>query len=313
MEVADIKDDNSFSKNVNEEEKGETIINIKLDKNKDKADDIDINNINNTEMNNIDSNNSEQVSHKKSDNKIKLNQEVLKQTKKSTDKVLIEKYNGNKANTNEDVNEPIPAFGGIGANIFTKINRCFSDIAIMVITILMLLFSLTVLTFSILDFIKKIRNSNTIFFMNNVLFLTFDVINISSILIYHIINRYLKPKFSHNIILLLIVPLVICSIVRCLQYLKKNDNMFSIIINLCQNIFACLINSLTLFYFFIDSKKRKSAMHGIEEIINFTELNANVKTKKDEGLQLDIINYNKDKPTNLVEEEKNSNTNTSNN
>ena len=43
-------------------------------------------------------------------------------------------------------------------------------------------------------------------------------------------------------------------------------------------------------------------MHGIEEIINFTELNANIKGKKEEGLQLDIIS-SKEKPASLVEEE----------
>ena len=314
MEIADIKDDNSFSKGVNEEEKGDTIMNIKVDKNKDKPDDIDINNINNTEINNIDSHDNVKEPQKKADNKIKLNQEALKQSKINIDKELIKKHNENNESKNEYINEPIPAFGGIGANIFTKINRCFSDIVIMIITIVMLLFSLTLLTFNILDFIKKMKNTKSNnFFMNNILFLLFDIINISSILIYHIINHYLKPKFSHNIILLLLIPLVIMSIVRCLQYLKKNDNMFAIIINLCQNFFAILINSLTLFYFFIDAKKRKNAMHGIEEIINFTELNANVKIKKDEGLQLDIIS-NKDKPSNsnLVEEE-NNNTNTSNN
>ena len=48
-------------------------------------------------------------------------------------------------------------------------------------------------------------------------------------------------------------------------------------------------------------------MHGIEEIINFTELNANIKSKKDDGLQLDIIpsNKEKEKPSNLVDEEEN--------
>jgi len=52
-------------------------------------------------------------------------------------------------------------------------------------------------------------------------------------------------------------------------------------------------------------------MHGIEEIINFTELNANVNSKKENGLQLDIMS-NKDKPTALVEEEENNNNNDSN-
>lgn len=87
--------------------------------------------------------------------------------------------------------------------------------------------------------------------------------------------------------------------------------MFAAIINLGQNFFANLINCLTLFFFFIDSKKRKNAMHGIEEIINFTELNANVNSKKENGLQLDIMS-NKDKPTALVEEEENNNNNDSN-
>ena len=311
MEMTEIKDDNSFTKGVNEEEKGDTIIKIKLDKDKDKNDEK---NINNTELNSIDTQNNYQDSSMKSDNKIKLNEDILKQSKISMDKELISNDKENVNNKNEDINEPIPAFGGIGHNIFTEINRCFNEISIMIITIILLLYSLTLLTFSILDFIKNMKSKRSKkYFMNKTLFFILDIINISSILIYHIFNYYLKPKLAHNIILLLIIPLVICSILRCLQFAKKNDNMFAIIINLCQNFFACLINGLTLFYFFIDAKKRKNAMHGIEEIINFTELNANVKTKKDEGLQLDIISYNNKEKSSTSAEEDNNNTNTSNN
>ncbi len=311
MEITEIKDDNSFTKGVNEEEKGDTMMGIKLDKDKDKNDEK---NINNTELNSIDTQNNYQDSSMKSDNKIKLNEDILKHSKISMDKELISNDKENVNNKNDDMNEPIPAVGGIGHNIFTEINRCFNEISIMIITIILLLYSFTLLTFSILDFIKNMKSKRSKkYFMNKTLFFILDIINISSILIYHIFNYYLKPKLAHNIILLLIIPLVICSILRCLQFAKKNDNMFAIIINLCQNFFACLINGLTLFYFFIDAKKRKNAMHGIEEIINFTELNANVKTKKDEGLQLDIISYNNKEKSSTSAEEDNNNTTTSNN
>ena len=171
----------------------------------------------------------------------------------------------------------------------------------------MLLYSILLLMFSILDLIKIMRSrTNNNYYMNNILFFVLDVINISIILIYHMMNYFLKPKEAHNIILLLVILLFIFSLMRCMQYAKKNDGMFAIIIYLSQNFFANLVNGLTLFFFFIDSKKRKNAMHGIEEIINFTELNANANSKKENGLQLDIDN-NKVKPATLVEEEDNSN------
>ena len=294
----DEKDDNSFSKK--EEEKGDTIMNFNVGKNQDK-DKI----FNSTDINNGESQNNYQDSNLKTENKIRLNPDILRQSKLGTDKQLLEpnkKENNKNDEKNEEVNDT--AFGGIGPNFFSKINRCFSDRAIMIITVIMLLFSILLLTFSILDFIKIMKyKENQNYFMNTILFFILDVINISSILIYHIMNYLLKPKLTHNIILIFLFLLVIIAIIRCLQYVKKNDNMFAIIINLSQNFLANLINGLTLFFFLIDAKKRKNAMHGIEEIINFTELNANIKNKKENGLQLDIVP--KEKPTVLVEEEDN--------
>ena len=108
---------------------------IKLDKDKDKNDEK---NINNTELNSIDTQNNYQDSSMKSDNKIKLNEDILKHSKISMDKELISNDKENVNNKNDDINEPIPAFGGIGHNIFTEINRCFNEISIMIITIILL-------------------------------------------------------------------------------------------------------------------------------------------------------------------------------
>lgn len=299
----DDKDDNSYAKGVNEEEKGDTLMNFKSNKLKDSNIEKEYAN---TDANNQDS----QINYNdvkiKTDNKIKLNQELLKQSKMNIEKQSID--DNKDKNVGEEKNDEgidIPqAFGGLGGKIFTKVNRCFSDRAIMIITIIMLLYSILLLVFSILDFIKKIKNkAKSNYFMNNILFLAFDIINITSILIYHMMNYFLKPKLTHNILILLISLLIINSIIRCLNYAKKNENMLALIINICQNFFTNLINGLTLYFFFVDAKKRKNDMHGIEEIINFTELNANVKTKKEDGLQLDIVSNTKVKPVALVEEE----------
>ena len=309
MEKPESKDDNSDTKGVNEEDKGDTIMDLNNKILKD-------NNIEkeyvNSDQNNRDSQNNYKESILKVSNKIKLNQELLKQSVMNIEKQSMNEYK-DKNNNNEKNNEGIDipqAFGGIGGKIFTKVNRCFSDRAIMIITIIILLYSILLLLFSLLDFIKKIKfKAKNNYLMNNILFFALDVINITSILIYHIMNYFLKPKLSHNIILLSICILVIISIIRCLNYAKKSENMFAVIINIGQNFFTNIINGLTLYFFFVDAKKRKNDMHGIEEIINFTELNANIKNKKEEGLQLDIIPSSKVKPTSLVEEEVDSNNN----
>lgn len=300
-ESKDDKEDNSYSKEIKSEEKGDTIMKFNTAKSNEKLSQKEYNL---TDPNNADSQNNYNDSHLKTENKIKLNPEILKQSKMNIEKNLIEQNEKDKNNDkNEEVIDVPPGFGGIGGNFFTKINRCFSDKAIMVITTIMLLYSILFLGFSILDFIKSMRKKEkNNFFMNSTLFIIFDIINISSILIYHMMNYYLKPKLSHNIILLLCFLLVIVSVLRLLNYAKKNSSLFAILINLCQHFFTNIINGLTLYFFFLDTKKRKNAMHGIEEIINFTELNANIKGKKEEGLQLDIIS-SKEKPASLVEEE----------
>ena len=286
---------------INEEDKGDTTMNFKVDKSKEKEEEEDYNN---SELNNV---GASQNANLKTENKIRLNPDALKQTKLGTDKDLIQDIKENNEEKHEDQTTEAPSFRGVRDHLFTKIERCFSDRIIMIISLCMLLYSILLLMFSILDLIKIMKSkSNNNYFMNNILFFILDVVNISIILIYHMMNYFLKPKEAHNIILLLVILLFIFLLMRCMQYAKKNDGMFAIIIYLCQNFFANLVNGLTLFFFFIDSKKRKNAMHGIEEIINFTELNANANSKKENGLQLDIDN-NKVKPAALVEEEDNNN------
>lgn len=293
--------DNQENK-INEEGKDGTEMKFKVDSSKEKEDEEDYNN---SEINNV---GASQNSNLKTENKIRLNPDALKQTKLGTDKELMQDIKGNNEEKQEETTDA-PSFRGIRGNLFTKIDRCFSDRIIMIISLCMLLYSILLLMFSILDFIKIMKSkTNNNYYMNNILFFILDVLNISIILIYHMMNYFLKPKETHNIILLLVILLFIFSLMRCIQYAKKGSGMFAIIIYLNQNFFANLVNGLTLFFFFIDSKKRKNTMHGIEEIINFSEINANVNSKKDNGLQLDIDN-NKEKPATLVEEEDNNNTN----
>lgn len=288
---------------INEEEKGDTTMNFKVDKSKEKEDEEDYNN---SELNNV---GASQNNNLKTENKIRLNPDALKQSKIGTDKDLIQDTKENSEEKHEEETTEAPSFRGVRGHLFTKIDRCFSDRIIMIISLCMLLYSILLLMFSILDLIKIMKSkTNNNYYMNNIVFFVLDVVNISIILIYHMMNYFLKPKEVHNITLLLVILLFIFSLMRCMQYAKKNEGITAVIIYLCQNFFANLVNGLTLFFFFIDSKKRKNAMHGIEEIINFTELNANAHSKKENGLQLDIDN-NKVKPAALVEEEDNNNNN----
>ena len=305
MQITDIKEDNSYSKGENEEKKEETIMNFKMDKTKGKDDHIDYNN---NESKNVGSFTKYQDSHlNQQQKKIKLNSEVLKQTKLSTDKELIDnnKRENNTSNKNEEKKEDsMSSFGGIGGGLLTKINRCFSDRTVLIFIIIMLLYSISLLIFSILDFIKRMKYKKAKnLFINELLFFILDIINISIILMFHILNYYLKIRIIHNFVLVLVSILLVISFIRCLNYAKKNDNLFAIIINLCEKFFSNLINGLTLLYFFNDLKIRKNKMHGIEEIINFSELNVNANKKGEDS------DSNKQKPTAFVEEEDDNNNN----
>ena len=83
----DDKDDNSYAKGVNEEEKGDTLMNFKSNKLKDSNIEKEYAN---TDANNQDS----QINYNdvkiKTDNKIKLNQELLKQSKMNIEKQSID-------------------------------------------------------------------------------------------------------------------------------------------------------------------------------------------------------------------------------
>lgn len=302
MKLTDIKYDNSYTKQENEEKKEETIMNFKTEKINDKTKGEEYNN---TESNNVNSYNNYHESHlKESSKKIKLNQELLKQTKINTEKELIDIDNNKKKNNNKDEDSKeknddiISTFGGTKSKIYTIINRCFSDRAILIIIIIMLLYSISLLTFSILDFIKIIKDTEKKYFLNEILFFILDLINISFIIMFHILNYFLKTRILHNFVLVLVFIFIIISIIRCLNYVKKFDNLFAIIISLSGNIFSSIINGLTLIYFFNDLKQKKNKMHGIEEIINFSEMNVNVKTKKEEDKTSKNV-----KPTKFVEEE----------
>jgi len=262
------KDDKNDTKE-SEEEKGGTVVKIQDEKTIEKNDDSDINN------NTVDRN-----SEFKTEGKIKLNKNFINQSKLD----IVDK------------NDKLEESKG---KLFTKIYRCFNGKVTLIISIIMIIYSLILMTFSIMDLVKY-KNNNKNLFKNKVLFLVFDIINLIMIITYHIINYRFKLNESHIIIYVLIILYIISSVIRYLQFVKKDINMFSILIYICNNIFALLIACLTLIYLLIDSKKRMKTMHGIEEIINFSEINQ--KINKVEGLQLDISS-NKDKPSTLVEEE----------
>ena len=138
MKITDIKYDNSYKKQENEEKKEETIMNFKKEKTRNINQEIEYNN---TESNNAESYNNYNEPHlKEKQNKIKLNSDLLKQAKINTEKELIDKNKSKKSNDNKDDNtknkndDIISIFGDTKEKIYIKINICFFNRAILIIT-----------------------------------------------------------------------------------------------------------------------------------------------------------------------------------
>ena len=94
-------------------------MNFKIDKSKEKEEEEDYNN---SELNNV---GASQNSNLKTENKIRLNPDALKQSKLGTDKDLIQDIKDNSEEKHEEETSGAPSFRGVRGHLFTKIEDCF--------------------------------------------------------------------------------------------------------------------------------------------------------------------------------------------
>ena len=78
---------------------------------------------------------------------------------------------------------------------------------------------------------------------------------------------------DHFIILIFHIIIVLYFFLELFLFLKKKEVYEGKLINLFFSILLCLIPFINLIIIKYETKKHKVALHNIEEIINFTEIN----------------------------------------
>lgn len=283
------------------------------DKGKSEQDAENMNGINNSDPSQI-----QDLEYVK-ENKIKLNQQALQKTPINQNQL---EEDSKKSIDPEELTQDIRFSGMRVSPFFTKINRILTIKKKKIIVGVLLFFSVVFFALSICDFLKKVKeqkelkekteinnsnkkknnDSDNGYFMSCKIILILEVVCVTLIMIYHMLNFILSPKENHSIILIAILLLIIFGVIRSILYSSKKISVFTILIYFVYTLLMIIVNSLTLILLIIDAKKNKKNQHNIEEIINFTEINSGIRKDKDNiASNLRNINHNV-----LVEENDNS-------
>ena len=265
---------------------------------------------NTSDMNNIDQTDShpsipQSEDEYKKQNKIKLNHQAL--VKSSTDS-NIKKEITNINNSVGNIN-PQNLYNVSRAKIFNmtiKSKKLF--------TMMLLFLSLLIFLLSFFDFLKNLIKGGKLkindYILTHKLVFTCEVLIINLIIIFQILNYFYKLKDIRLILIIHTLIFIISCIIRVMIFTSKKTSILSFSGNLLYAALMCNQECLTLYILATDEKKQKNALHNIEEIINFTELNA---ASKKTGTELKLTgstpnteneneNDRKNKNAELVEE-----------
>ena len=266
--------------------------------------------------NNYNDKNLDEFSHNDNHQKIKINEQKLKDAKEKVMEISKE-----QTNTIEDINQKN------NNNIYIherkyyfRINRCLKGNRKKMIMIISLFISSIFLFISIADLINSIKNniydSDKLLINNRYIFII-QIIYIFSLLIFLILIIISERK--DNFIINLIFLVIICCIMvlKIFLYMKKFNMKQITIINLLICFCLTLINLIILLITLRIIKMKKNEQQNIEEIINFTDMPQGtgiikINERKDNQLILNnsetdnrpdsISNNKKEGMTDLIEE-----------
>jgi hypothetical protein len=283
-------------------------------------------NISDKDNQNIPDNNSEAFRHMNLQ-KIKINEEKLKDTKDHPMEIKLDLTNTQNQITTDINNKNNPlmhsTFNFIDSkNYYLKINRCLTARIKKIILSILIVISICFIFISLFDIIHSIKKTsffkNKKFLMNNIFIFTIHIIYILSLLLFQGISVLLEPKenFIFNIISILFLIFIV--ILRTVLVVKNDDKNITMLLN----FFSCFCLTFINFIIFVITlkylKMKKNVQQNIEEIINFTDIlratNSKIGEKKDNQLMLnnsgdikpEMNNIdNKKGITNLVEESNN--------
>jgi hypothetical protein len=276
---------------------------------------------------NFESKNSDEFRHQENHQKIKINEQKLKDAKEKT--MEIKSDSAKDMNTTEEINQKNNNLYLHEKRYYFNINRCLRGKRKKLILIISLVISSIFLLISILDMInfinnifkteKPIINNNIIFLMHILYILSF------LILLILIIISERKDNFSINLISLIVTCAILMS--KIFIFMSKIGTVKNIILNFIFCLFLTLINLILLLITLRVIKMKKNEQQNIEEIINFTDIGQgigknNIIDKKDNQLMLNSsgtdnksesdVKKNKDGMTGFVEEINNKEINNNN-
>ena len=266
--------------------------------------------------NNFNDKNLDEFSHNDNHQKIKINEQKLKDAKEKVMEISKEQTN-NTEDINQKNNNNIYIHE---RKYYFRINRCLKGNRKKMIMIISLFISSIFLFISIADLINSIKNniydSDKLLINNRYIFII-QIIYIFSLLIFLILIIISERK--DNFMINLIFLVIICSIMvlKIFLYMKKFSMKQITIINLLICFCLTLINLIILLITLRIIKMKKNEQQNIEEIINFTDMPQGtgiikINERKDNQLILnnsetdnrpdDISNNKKEGMTDLIEE-----------
>ena len=287
---------------------------------------------NETTFNN--NNNSKSFRQMNNNQKIKINEEKLKDSKEQKMEIkseLTTSQNQNQTDITPKNNSLMHSSFNFSdnKNYYLKINRCLTARIKKIILIIFLIISLTFIFISIFDIINSSKKTeffqNNKFLMNNIFIFIFQIAYALSLLLFQglIIILEKKENLLFNIISIIIISIII--ILRTIIVIKNDDKNSTMVYNF---LFSFCLTFINLGIFMITLKllkMKKNVQQNIEEIINFTDIlqatNSKITDKKDNQLMLNNSgSENKDENPNnkkgitaLVEETSINNNNNNNN
>ena len=221
---------------------------------------------------NFESKNSDEFRHQENHQKIKINEQKLKDAKEKT--MEIKSDSAKDMNTTEEINQKNNNLYLHEKRYYFNINRCLRGKRKKLILIISLVISSIFLLISILDMInfinnifkteKPIINNNIIFIMHILYILSF------LILLILIIISERKDNFSINLISLIVTCAILMS--KIFIFMSKIGSVKNIILNFIICLFLTCINLILLLITLRIIKMKKNEQQNIEEIINFTDI-----------------------------------------
>ena len=284
-------------------------------------------NISDKDNQNIPDNNSEAFRHMNLQ-KIKINEEKLKDTKDHPMEIKSDISNSQNQTTIEINNRNNPLmhstlnFADSKNYYYLKVNRCLTARIKKIIFTILIVISICFIFISFFDIIHSIKKTsifkNKKFLMNNIFIFTVHIIYILFLLLFQGLNVLLEPKENLIFNIISILVLIIIVIIRTVLVVKNDDKNITMLLN----FFCCFcLTFINLMMFVITLKilkMKKNVQQNIEEIINFTDIlqgtNSKIGEKKDNQLMLNNSGDNKPEMnnidnkkgiTNLVEESNN--------